>query len=185
MVAAIESLEKSDVADIGVEPLSDLTAWFVTSVAPRTSAVALVPEYGGGVLLHLASSLLSTMRFKRSGLVEGNDVLSVLARAEYYLHEKDLDSATRELNQLRGPPKELLRDWLAAARRRLEVQQALKVSLIHSCDLYDLTKYFIGRSISSNTFFITRFIDALRLCRWPILFKWFKDFLKNRELQVD
>lgn len=130
VVAAIESLDKSDVADIGVEPLSDLTAWFVTSVAPRTGAVALVPEYGGGVLLHAASSLLSSMRFKRSGLVEGNDVLSVLARAEYYLHEKDLDSATRELNQLQGPPKELLRDWLAAARRRLEVQQALQAGCI-------------------------------------------------------
>lgn len=127
VMAAIESLEKSDAPDVGLEPLSDLTTWFITSVAPRVNAVSLVPDYGGGMLVHVASSLISTLRFKRSGLVPGNDASSVIARAEYYLNEKDLDSATRELNQLQGPAQELLRDWLAAARRRLEVQQALEV----------------------------------------------------------
>lgn len=127
VLVAIESLEKSETPDVGLEPLADLTSWFVTSVGPRVSAVTLVPDHGGGVLMHLASSILSALRFKRSGLVEGNDPLSIMARAEYYLNEKDLDSATRELNQLQGPAKELLRDWLAAARRRLEVQQALEL----------------------------------------------------------
>lgn len=128
VLAAIESLEKSDAPDVGLEPLADLTTWFVTSVAPRVSSVSLVPDYGGGVLVHLASSLLSSLRFKPSGRASGDDALSVMARAEYYLNEKDLDSATRELNQLKGPAQELLRDWLDAARRRLEVQQAIDVS---------------------------------------------------------
>jgi len=79
---------------------------------------------------HLASSVLSTLRFKRHGLVEATDVSSVLARAEHFLLEKDLDSAARELNQLRGVPKVLLVDWLSAARKRLEVEQAL--AIIHS-----------------------------------------------------
>ncbi|KIY67283.1 hypothetical protein CYLTODRAFT_353529, partial [Cylindrobasidium torrendii FP15055 ss-10] len=61
------------------------------------------------------------------GLVEGSDVNSVLARTEYYLNEKDLDSATRELNQLKGTAQVLTSDWLAAARKRLEVEQALEV----------------------------------------------------------
>ena len=129
VLVAIESLEKSDTPDVGLEPLADLTSWFVTSVRPRVSSVSLVPDYGGGVLMHLASSLISTLRFKPSGLVQGNDALSIMARAEYYLNKKDLDSATRELNQLQGPAKELLRDWLTAARRRLEVQQALEVGV--------------------------------------------------------
>ena len=60
----------------------------------------------------------------------GSDVLSVLARAEYYLNEKDLDSAARELNQLKGPAKVLTSDWLDAARKRLEVLQALQVCTI-------------------------------------------------------
>ena len=128
--AALDALEAGDAPDIGVEPLADLASWFTTSVAPAVSRVALLPDEDGsdvGVLAHLASHVLSTFAFRRQGLVQGDDVLSVLARAEYYLNEKDLDSATRELNQLRGTAKVLVQDWLGAARRRLEVQQALEV----------------------------------------------------------
>ncbi|KAF8271172.1 mitochondrial inner membrane protein Mitofilin [Lactarius quietus] len=125
--AALDTLEAGDAPDVGVEPLADLALWFATSVAPAVSRVALVPDEGAGVLAHVASHVLSAFTFRRQGLVPGNDVLSVLARAEYYLNEKDLDSATRELNQLRGAAKTLLNDWLDAARRRLEVQQALEV----------------------------------------------------------
>ncbi|KAF8501559.1 mitochondrial inner membrane protein Mitofilin [Russula emetica] len=125
--AALDALEASNAPDVGVEPLADLASWFTTSVAPAVSRVALVPDDDAGVLAHVASYVLSTFAFRRQGLVPGNDVLSVLARAEYHLNEKDLDSATRELNQLCGTAKALLNDWLAAARRRLEVQQALEV----------------------------------------------------------
>ena len=124
----LDSLEKTDVPDVGVEPFADLATWFTNEVAPKVSQVALVPDENAGVLSYLASRALSGLRFKRHGLVPGDDVLSVLARADYYLNEKNLDSATRELNQLKGPAKTLLNDWLEAARRRLEVQQALDVS---------------------------------------------------------
>ncbi|KAM5537216.1 hypothetical protein V8D89_009149 [Ganoderma adspersum] len=125
--AALQNLETSDVPDVGVEPLADLTTWFTASVAPRVSSVALVPDQNAGVLSYLASNLFSSFRFQRHGLVPGSDVLSVLARAEYHLNEKDLDSAARELNQLNGAARLLLTDWLDAARKRLEVLQALQV----------------------------------------------------------
>ncbi|KAJ7126674.1 mitochondrial inner membrane protein Mitofilin [Mycena epipterygia] len=125
--AALESLEGSDVPDVGVEPFADLATWFASEVAPKVSHVALVPDQNAGLLSHLASRAFAGLRFKRHGLVSGDDVLSVLARAEHYLNEKDLDSAARELNQLKGSAKLLLHDWLEAARRRLEVQQALEV----------------------------------------------------------
>ena len=124
----LDSLEGTDVPDVGIEPFADLATWFVNEVAPKVSQVALVPDENAGVLSYLASRAISTIRFRRQGLVPGNDVLSVLARAEYYLNEKNLDSAARELNQLSGSAKVLLHDWLEAARRRLEVQQALEVS---------------------------------------------------------
>lgn len=127
MQELLESLERTEVPDVGVEPLADLTTWFTTSVAPQVARVALVPEHDAGVLSYLASHLLSSFRFARHGYVEGSDVLSVLARAEHHMNEKDLDSAARELNQLKGSPRVLLSDWLEAARRRLEVQQALEV----------------------------------------------------------
>ncbi|KAJ7158471.1 mitochondrial inner membrane protein Mitofilin [Mycena filopes] len=126
-VAALTSLEGSDVPDVGVEPLADLATWFAREVAPKVAHVALVPDQGAGLLAHLASRAFAGFRFRRHGLVDGDDVLSVLARAEHYLNEKDLDSAARELNQLGGTAKLLLHDWLEAARRRLEVQQALEV----------------------------------------------------------
>jgi mitofilin len=129
VLSVLENLEASDVPDVGVEPFADLASWYSTSVAPRVSGVALVPDHNAGLLSHLASHLLSSFKFQRHGLVEGSDVLSVLARAEYYMNEKDLDSAARELNQLKGTAKVLLSDWLDAARRRLEVLQALQVRL--------------------------------------------------------
>ncbi|KAF4614135.1 hypothetical protein D9613_007832 [Agrocybe pediades] len=123
----LDSLESSEVPDVGIEPFADLATWFSNEVAPKVSQVALVPDENAGVLSYLSSRALSSLRFKRQGLVPGDDVLSVLARAEHYLNEKNLDSAARELNQLKGPAKVLLHDWLEAARRRLEVQQALEV----------------------------------------------------------
>ncbi|KAK2460954.1 hypothetical protein APHAL10511_007424 [Amanita phalloides] len=128
----LEALDASEVPDIGVEPLVDLTVWFTSSVYPKVAQVALVPDQNAGVLSYIASHVLSSFRFKRHGLVDGDDVLSVMARAEYYLNEQDLDSATRELSQLKGPAKLLLRDWLEAARQRLEVQQALDVVQTHA-----------------------------------------------------
>lgn len=127
VTVALDSLEQTDVPDVGIEPFADLSTWFINEVSPKVSEVALIPNEDAGVLSYLASCTLSILRFKRHGLVAGDDVLSVLARAEYYLNEKDLDSAARELNQLKGTAKVMLHDWLEAARRRLEVQQALEV----------------------------------------------------------
>ncbi|KAF7329767.1 MICOS complex subunit MIC60 [Mycena kentingensis (nom. inval.)] len=126
-LTVLEALDKTDVPDVGVEPFADLATWFAREVAPKVAHVALVPDENAGVLAHLASRVFASLQFRRQGLVAGNDVMSVLARAEHYLNEKDLDSAARELNQLNGTAKLLLQDWLEAARRRLEVQQALEV----------------------------------------------------------
>ncbi|TDL25695.1 hypothetical protein BD410DRAFT_826324 [Rickenella mellea] len=127
ITSVLDALDSTDVPDIGIEPLPALSTWFSVGVLPQVTRVALVPEQDAGLLSHVASYLISTVRFQRHGLVEGDDVLSVLARAEHYMNEKDLDSATRELNQLNGTSKILLNDWLAAARQRLEVLQALEV----------------------------------------------------------
>jgi len=98
---------------------------------PKVTTVALVPDQNAGLLSHLASNLLSSFRFKRQGLVKGDDLLSSLAMAEYYLNEKDRDSAARELNQLNGSANIVLQDWFKVARERLEVEQALDVVQSH------------------------------------------------------
>jgi len=75
------------------------------------SHVALVPDQNANVLSHLASRLFSGLMFKRHGLVSGNDVLSVLARAEYYLNEKDLEVVA--LSIISGPISSFLLRSLA------------------------------------------------------------------------
>lgn len=127
--AALETLENSECADVGVESLTTLSTWFNTRVAPRIQKASLVPTDGtAGFLSHLTSSILSPIMFKKTGFPEGTDTPAVLARARYYLDRKDLDGAAREINSLEGWPKALAKDWLEASRARLEVQQAVEVS---------------------------------------------------------
>jgi len=127
----LDTLLASSAPDEGIEPRADLAAWFTTSVAPAVRRAALVPDTSAGVLSHLASNIFAAFRFSRPtyapNLSEGGkDVLSVIARAEYLLGLKDLDGAAREVNQLTGWPARLVRDWMDAVRRRLEVEQALE-----------------------------------------------------------
>jgi len=111
-------------------------------VATEVRKASLLPE-DAGVASHAASLVLSKVLFKKQGRAVGDDVESVLTRAETLLEEGDLDEAAREMNTLTGWAKTLSSDWLAELRRVLEVRQALDVSanLYHSpadmliCDL--------------------------------------------------
>lgn len=123
--AALAVIDQTGAPQEGVESVPTLHEWFAARLAPRLRSVALLPEQGAGVLSYLTSMALSPLLFSRKGLIEGQDVASTVARAEWYLEHKDLDRATRELNQLHGWAKILAGDWLEAARKRLEVDQAI------------------------------------------------------------
>ena len=96
-------------------------------VADEVRKAALLPEEAG-IASHAASLLLSKVMFKKQGYAEGDDVESVLTRAESLLEEGKLDEAAREMNTLQGWAKTLSRDWLSEVRKVLEVKQALDVS---------------------------------------------------------
>ncbi|KAJ2512930.1 MICOS complex subunit mic60, partial [Coemansia sp. RSA 1937] len=123
--AAISSISR-DVAEHGVPSQVELEDRFET-VRKEIRSVSLVPENGnfGSQVLSVA---LSKVLFEKDGLVEGDDVEAVLSRSGFYLKQHDLDSATRELNQLKGWPKKLAEDWISAARGRLEVEQAINIA---------------------------------------------------------
>lgn len=129
VLATISQLEQSGIPQTGVKSFAALSSWFTNSVAPRVHSAALVPApEEASVISHLASATVSKLMFTpKAGLVDGQDVSSVLARAEWCLGEKDLDGAAREINSLKGWPSKLAADWLREARRRLEVQQALEI----------------------------------------------------------
>ena len=96
-------------------------------VAQEVRKASLLPE-NAGVASHVSSYVLSKLLFKKKGLATGDDVESILTRAETLLEEGDLDGAAREMNGLNGWAKTLSRDWLGEVRKVLEVQQALDVS---------------------------------------------------------
>lgn len=110
----------------GVETFPTLSSWFTDRLVPKIRKASLLPP-SGGFMSYVSSSLLSGLLFQKVGFVQGEDVISTLSRAEWYLTHRDLESAAREVNQLTGWPKILARDWLEAARRHLEVRQALQV----------------------------------------------------------
>ncbi|KAF9919797.1 Formation of crista junctions protein 1 [Linnemannia zychae] len=124
------------VAAQGVDSVPELMDRF-EYVADKVREASLVPD-NGGVLAHGMSYVLSKLMFKKHGLVPGNDVEAILARTEYYLVENDLEQAVRELNQLKGWCKRLAKDWIVAARRRVEVGQAIDVINTHA-NLVSLT----------------------------------------------
>ena len=55
----------TDVPDVGVVLLVDLTSWFMISIASRISNIALVPDQDADVLLHLAMCLLTSFSFRK------------------------------------------------------------------------------------------------------------------------
>ncbi|KAI0474053.1 ras-domain-containing protein [Xylariaceae sp. FL0804] len=114
-------------------------------VAAEVRKASLLPD-DAGVASHASSWLLSKVLFQKRGLPPtqtqtqtqaaghgaeggggGGDVESILARAQTYLEEGNLDAAAREMNGLQGWAKTLSRDWLGEVRKVLEVQQALEV----------------------------------------------------------
>lgn len=95
-------------------------------VASEVRKASLLPE-DAGVASHAASWAFSQLLFKKKGMTAGDDADSVLTRAETLLEEGDLDGAAREMNGLDGWAKKLSTDWIAEARRLLEVRQAVDV----------------------------------------------------------
>ena len=109
----------------GVASLEELK-WELGEASLRMRRVQLMPP-DGGPLSYVLSYLLSFFVLSKSGLVPGSDTESVLSRARHYLGKNDLDSATRELNQVRGWQRLYIQDWLQKSRRRLELLQTLEV----------------------------------------------------------
>ncbi|KAJ2744433.1 MICOS complex subunit mic60 [Coemansia sp. BCRC 34301] len=123
--AAIAAIPHT-IAEHGIPSQIELEDRFY-AVRREIRSVSLVPE-NGNLGSQVLSAALSKVMFEKEGLVEGEDVEAVLSRASFHLRQHNLDQAARELNQLSGWPKKLAQDWISAARRRLEVEQAIGVA---------------------------------------------------------
>lgn len=117
--AALASLPAS-VYEEGVLTPSQLTAQFHL-LEPEIRKASLLPP-NAGVAGHLGSLIFSKLLWKKSGNATGDDVESILARAETALSEGRIVDAVGEVNTLKGWPKRLAHDWLTEGRKRSEVE---------------------------------------------------------------
>ncbi|GAA5865295.1 hypothetical protein JCM3774_004929 [Rhodotorula dairenensis] len=127
LVALALSTIPAEAASSGIASFPALSARFSESVAPQLKKVSLLPEHGG-VVAYLTSALASHALFEKEGWADGHDLVSTVARVKFWLANKDLDLAAREVNTLTGWPKALAADWLKQARQHLEVKQALDIA---------------------------------------------------------
>jgi mitofilin len=124
VTAVIKSIPK-DVSDEGVLGTSQLAARF-RLLEPELRKASLLPP-DAGVAGHVGSWLFSKLLWKKSGNPVGDDVESVIARAETALSEGRVIDAVAEVNSLKGWPKKLAGDWLVEARKRSEAEFLVSV----------------------------------------------------------
>ena len=119
--AALDALAAT--ADTGVTPRADLINSF-PAVASAIARVAFVGSVAQGFWGHLeqeAATLVTVRRVDGQGM----DPASVAARAEKDVRAGDLEGALKELATLAGPPATEAREWVAAARARVDAEHAL------------------------------------------------------------
>ena len=130
VVRAILDSLPADVLSRGVYTEESLRRRF-KNVRKVCKQVALVGEEGGGLWSYLISYFQSLLVFdtrvvKHPTSVDPEelDTYQLLALATSSLENGDTEQAVRYMNQLRGEPRRVARDWIQEARLFLETRQA-------------------------------------------------------------
>ena len=113
----------------GIPTYADLRSRFRT-VASQVRKAALLPD-NAGIASHAVAWLMSNFMARKQGSPDGEDVESVLARADDWLARGDLENAAREVNSLKGWSKRLASDWLEEVRKVCAVRMAVDVRFIY------------------------------------------------------
>lgn len=117
---------------------------------------------------YLVAVGLSFLVLPKEGLVPGNDVEAILARAQHWMRKRSLDATAREVNGSKGWPKRLAHDWLGETRQWLESEQVVEardiqfliLSIIRSIEsLNDKKELVSGRSIKTISRYQKSFQD--------------------------
>ncbi|KAF0718432.1 Aste57867_1696 [Aphanomyces stellatus] len=92
---------------------------------------ALVPEQAPGMVGHLFANALHFFIIPPGGPIKGDDAEAIFSRADFALRGGDIESAVSEVEKLSGLPRDVVSDWVAAAKSRLAVEQTAKVVKAH------------------------------------------------------
>ncbi|EQC25988.1 hypothetical protein SDRG_16136 [Saprolegnia diclina VS20] len=92
---------------------------------------ALVPDECHGMLGHLFAGALLWLLIPPGGPIKGDDAEAIFSRADYALRAGDIETTVKELDTLSGLPREVVADWVGAAKSRLTIEQTSKVVKAH------------------------------------------------------
>ncbi|MBO6561481.1 MAG: hypothetical protein JJ959_13140 [Nisaea sp.] len=120
VMAAVETLEGHSG---GVQTIAALTERFDGMAKAVTQAKIAGSDEGlVGKTLNTMAALVTV---RRTDVADGPSVDAILVRAETALDAGDLSGALSALEELSGPPADRAADWIAAAKARLTVDDAV------------------------------------------------------------
>jgi mitofilin len=143
LVEAVINGIPQEAKDRGVFPEDALRERFL-KVEDVARKVALVPEEGGALPLHILSYIQSFFLIKNPSPIpqaELNDeevdfsrltTNEILQRARYWLDRGDFAQTLKYMNLLRGAPRSIARQWMNETRILLETQQAANTLMAHA-----------------------------------------------------
>ena len=102
--------------------------------------VAMVDETGATLFQYLLSFIQSALVGNRSKAFSDEDEIDlsqlnafvILDNASHAIDRGDLEQAVKYMNQLKGQPRRVARDWIKDTRLLLETKQAAEALLSHS-----------------------------------------------------
>lgn len=109
----------------GVLSLAALTTDFAEVAKAVLAKTGETAPGGGSALEQLLENARSVVRVRRTGDVEGTGPEAIIARAEARLKDGKLADAVTELAGLQGAAAEPAKAWIAKAKARLAVDDAL------------------------------------------------------------
>ena len=137
--------------EIGVWTEPDLKERFYR-LKTLCSRVALIDERGGSLFKYFISYLQSF--FIMHAKIDSNETspvslneinlnstFSILDHAQYYIENGNLESAIRLMQQLKGEPYMLARDWIKEAILLLEIKQACQLLTAYISSVYISTNF--------------------------------------------
>jgi len=135
-LAAVKDLAAADAVPVVTEAVSVLErhsggVQTIAALAERFDGMAKavtqakIAGSDEGLVGKTLNTMASLVTVRRTDVVDGPSIDAILVRAETALSAGDLSGAVSALEELSGAPAERARDWIATAKARLEVDNAV------------------------------------------------------------
>ncbi|XP_074027023.1 MICOS complex subunit Mic60 isoform X1 [Leptinotarsa decemlineata] len=143
LVCAVINGIPKEAKERGVYPEDALRERFL-KVEKVARTVALVPEEGAALPVHILSYIQSFLLIKAASPIPQNELNDekvdfsklntneILQRARYWLDRGDFAQTLRYMNLLKGAPRCVAKQWMDETRILLETQQAANTLMAHA-----------------------------------------------------